>query len=475
MRQPNVPRACFASGASMRPSLSRGTPDTTAQYTFSTRPSANSFPSRRSAFLCRPSTRTPDVSRSSRCASAGGFGSPKRSSGNQCSRFGPPPGPACTGIPAGLSITSTSPSRYSTRSARFIIQTSWRLPYRARLAAIAARPSRLPPYRAFRAVLRSISGCENVYSVTSWVGDEPDREGPMRWLGDRESSNIEDRRGVGVARGVGIGGLGTVAIVLIGLFLGVDPSVLLDMVGGDPSPQTQTRQSGDPGYGSSVPPRSAGNDQMRQFVSVVLADTEDVWRQAFGDMGRSYEEPKLVLYSETVQSACGMASSASGPFYCPRGQKVYLDLSFFEDMRRKLNAPGDFAQAYVIAHEVGHHVQNELGILETANAERARSDKRRSNAISVRIELQADCIAGVWANRADRMRRILERGDIEEGLNAASAVGDDRLQRQARGVAVPDVFTHGSSAQRMHWFKTGLQSGNLKACDTFSTADTGSD
>ena len=212
---------------------------------------------------------------------------------------------------------------------------------------------------------------------------------------------------------------------------------------------------------------------MRQFVSVVLADTEDVWRQAFGDMGRSYEEPKLVLYTETVQSACGMASSASGPFYCPRDQKVYLDLSFFEDMRRKLNAPGDFAQAYVIAHEVGHHVQNELGILETANAERARSDKRRSNAISVRIELQADCIAGVWANRADRMRQILERGDIEEGLNAASAVGDDRLQRQARGVVVPDAFTHGSSAQRMHWFKTGLQSGNLKACDTFSAADLG--
>ena len=212
---------------------------------------------------------------------------------------------------------------------------------------------------------------------------------------------------------------------------------------------------------------------MTRFVSVVLADTEDVWQQTFRDMGRTYHDPKLVLYTGTVESACGMASAASGPFYCPRDQKLYLDLSFFEQMRQRLNAPGDFAQAYVIAHEVGHHVQDELGILEAANAERARSDKRRSNAISVRLELQADCLAGVWANRADQMRRILEQGDIEEGLNAASAVGDDRLQRQARGVVVPDAFTHGSSAQRVHWFKTGLQGGNLKVCDTFSVADTG--
>jgi predicted metalloprotease len=210
---------------------------------------------------------------------------------------------------------------------------------------------------------------------------------------------------------------------------------------------------------------------MAQFVSVVLADTEDVWRQTFQNMGRTYEDPKLVLYDNNVQSACGMASSASGPFYCPNDQKVYLDLSFFEEMQRRLNAPGDFARAYVIAHEVGHHVQNELGILRSANEERARSDKRRSNAISVRIELQADCLAGVWANRADRMRHILEQGDIEAGLNAASAVGDDRLQRQARGVVVPDAFTHGSSAQRVHWFKQGLQSGDPKACNTFSAAD----
>ena len=308
----------------------------------------------------------------------------------------------------------------------------------------------------------------------------------MRWLGGRESSNIEDRRGMGGGMGVpvGIGGLGAVAVVVIGLFLGIDPSILLGMLGDDPSRQTQTRRSDGPGYGPSAPSASrqgqwqgqgAGDDRMTRFVSVVLADTEDVWRQTFQDMGRNYQDPKLVLYTRSVESACGMASSASGPFYCPRDQKVYVDLSFLEEMRQKLNAPGDFAQAYVIAHEVGHHVQNELGILEAANAERARSDRRRSNAISVRLELQADCFAGVWANRADKMRQILERGDIEEGLNAASAVGDDRLQRQARGVVVPDAFTHGSSAQRVHWFKTGLQSGNLKACDTFAAANAGGD
>jgi predicted metalloprotease len=209
---------------------------------------------------------------------------------------------------------------------------------------------------------------------------------------------------------------------------------------------------------------------MRRFVSVVLADTEDVWRQLFRQMGRTYDDPKLVLYSRVVQSPCGMASSASGPFYCPNDQKAYFDLSFFEDMKNRFNASGDFGQAYVIAHEIGHHVQNELGILQAAHAERARSDERRSNAISVRVELQADCLAGVWAHHADRARQILEQGDIEEAMNAASAVGDDRLQRQARGYVVPDAFTHGSSAQRVRWFKTGLQGGSLKACDTFSVA-----
>jgi predicted metalloprotease len=306
------------------------------------------------------------------------------------------------------------------------------------------------------------------------LSEEPDREGCMRWLGGRESSNIEDRRGMGgVGVPAGIGGLGAVAVIIIGLFLGIDPSILLSMFGDAAAPQTRTQQPGYPGYGPSAPPAGAQNDRMTRFVSVVLADTEDVWQQTFRDMGRTYHDPKLVLYTGTVQSACGMASSASGPFYCPRDRKLYLDLSFFEQMRQRLNAPGDFAQAYVIAHEIGHHVQGELGILEAATAERARSDTRRSNAISVRLELQADCLAGVWANRADKMRRILEQGDIEEGLNAASAVGDDRLQRRARGVVVPDAFTHGSSAQRVHWFKTGLQSGDLKACDTFSTADAG--
>jgi uncharacterized protein len=204
---------------------------------------------------------------------------------------------------------------------------------------------------------------------------------------------------------------------------------------------------------------------MRQFVSVVLADTEDVWQQVFKSIGRNYE---LVLYSSRVGSACGLASAASGPFYCPEDQRAYLDLSFFQEMKDRLHASGEFAQAYVIAHEIGHHVQNELGILGRAATERGRSDQRRSNAISVRVELQADCFAGVWAYHADRTKHIIEQGDVEAALNAASAVGDDRLQRQARGYVVPDAFTHGSSAQRVRWFKRGLETGSLKQCDTFS-------
>ena len=207
---------------------------------------------------------------------------------------------------------------------------------------------------------------------------------------------------------------------------------------------------------------------MRQFVSVVLADTEDVWSQLFKSMGRTYDDPKLVLYSDRVSSACGLASAASGPFYCPEDHKAYLDLSFFQEMKERFNAPGEFAEAYVIAHEIGHHVQNKLGILQRAHAERARSDQQRSNAISVQVELQADCFAGVWAYHADRTKHIIEQGDVEAALNAASAVGDDRLQRQARGAVVPDAFTHGSSAQRVRWFKSGLESGSLKQCDTFS-------
>jgi predicted metalloprotease len=296
----------------------------------------------------------------------------------------------------------------------------------------------------------------------------------MRWLGGRESANVEDRRGMGGGSAVGIGGgVGAIVVVLIGLFLGIDPSMLMAVLNGQaPDAQTDSRQVDQPGHGSSRPPdmRAGGEDRMRQFVSVVLADTEDVWRQTFRDMGRNYRDPKLVLYSDVVQSPCGMASSASGPFYCPSDQKVYLDTAFFDDMKRRMQASGEFAQAYVIAHEIGHHVQNQLGILGQATATRARSDQRTSNAISVRVELQADCLAGVWANHADRARHILERGDVEAAMNAAAAVGDDRLQRQARGTVVPDAFTHGSSAQRVAWFKRGIESGSLKSCDTFAAA-----
>jgi uncharacterized protein len=300
----------------------------------------------------------------------------------------------------------------------------------------------------------------------------------MRWLGGRESENVEDRRGAGGGSRMAVGGgVGTIVIVVAALFLGVDPGMLLALLNGEDSsqqsqPQTQTRpgDAGGPGRGSgsSRPPDAARGDTMRKFGSVVLADTEDVWRQAFQGMGKNYADPKLVLYSNSVPSPCGMASAASGPFYCPNDQKAYLDLSFFQDMKTRLNSPGEFAQAYVIAHEIGHHVQNQLGILQKTTAERARVDQRQSNAISVKIELQADCFAGVWANHADRTKHIIEKGDVEAALNAASAVGDDRLQRQSRGTVTPDAFTHGTSAQRVRWFKRGLEGGNLKACDTFT-------
>jgi uncharacterized protein len=297
----------------------------------------------------------------------------------------------------------------------------------------------------------------------------------MRWLGGRESENVEDRRGVGGGFPVGIsGGVGAIVVLIVGLFLGIDPSTLMAVLNGHaPDAQTDDRQIDQPGYGSSRPPdtrTAGGEDHMRQFVSVVLADTEDVWRQTFRDLGRTYRDPKLVLYSDVVQSPCGTASSATGPFYCPNDQKVYLDTAFFDDMKRRMHASGEFAQAYVIAHEIGHHVQNELGILKQAQAARAGSDQRTSNAISVRTELQADCLAGVWANHADRAKHIIEQGDVEAAVNAAAAVGDDRLQRQARGTVVPDAFTHGSSAQRVAWFRRGIDTGELKSCDTFASA-----
>jgi predicted metalloprotease len=283
----------------------------------------------------------------------------------------------------------------------------------------------------------------------------------MRWRDGRESDNVEDRRGMSIPRGAKIGGLsglGLVAVVLIGMFLGIDPTVLLQ---GGPelqTPSVSVQQTGLPGI----------KDDQRKFVAVVLAETEDVWLEAFQKMGRTYQTPKLVLYSGAVESACGMAGSAVGPFYCPYDHKVYLDLSFFEDLRKRFGASGDFAQAYVIAHEVGHHVQTLLGISKKVNELQSRVSPSERNKLSVRMELQADCLAGVWAHQADKNRQILEAGDIEEGLNAASAIGDDRIQRRTQGYVVPDAFTHGSAAQRVRWFKFGLESGNLKVCDTFN-------
>ena len=283
----------------------------------------------------------------------------------------------------------------------------------------------------------------------------------MRWQMGRRSDNVEDRRGMGgVPIGLAGGGIGTVILIIAALFFGIDPSVILQG-GGDPSSQVAPPPS-------SAPPK--GEDPVRDFVSVVLADTEDVWKDLFRKRNAQYEEPKLVLFSRAVQSACGFAQSAVGPFYCPGDHKVYLDLSFFRDLRDRFGAPGDFAQAYVIAHEVGHHVQNLLGISEKVEAAKRRAGERGANQLSVQLELQADCLAGVWAYHAEKTRQILEQGDVEEALNAASAIGDDRLQKQSQGHVTPDSFTHGSSAQRVQWFRRGLESGRVDQCDTFATA-----
>jgi hypothetical protein len=275
----------------------------------------------------------------------------------------------------------------------------------------------------------------------------------------RRSENIEDRRGMPVGRGVAVGGgIGTIVLVLLAMWLGVDPSVVL--------------QGSDSDYTTSAPAPSTRasspeDEQLKDFVSVILADTEDTWKEIFRRAGRTYRAPTLVLFSGAVQSACGMAQAAMGPFYCPGDQKLYIDLSFYRDLRDRLGAPGDFAQAYVIAHEVGHHVQNLLGIAERVQGMRERASEAEANALQVRMELQADCLAGVWANNAQRARQILEAGDIEEGLNAAAAIGDDRLQRRSRGYVVPESFTHGSAAQRVGWFRRGIESGDIQQCDTF--------
>jgi hypothetical protein len=322
----------------------------------------------------------------------------------------------------------------------------------------------------------------------------------MRWRGQRESENVEDRRdkgggfgfpfpgggarfpSSGGGRGGGIGIIGLLIILGLMFFFGVDPRVI--MTGGSPGggdatypdirlpqerPDTTNFPVPDEPQGPPVRrPQTTSEDDLKQFVAVVLGDTEDVWRDLFARYGARYNDPKLVLFSGGVRSACGLGMAQMGPFYCPIDEKVYIDLDFYEDLKNRFKAPGDFAQAYVIAHEIGHHVQNLLGIAEQVEGLRRRLDETEANALQVRMELQADCFAGIWANRAEESRDIIEPGDIEEALRAASAIGDDRIQRQTQGYVVPDAFTHGSSEQRVRWFTRGYESGKLEVCDTFN-------
>jgi len=274
----------------------------------------------------------------------------------------------------------------------------------------------------------------------------------MRWRGRRQSGNVEDRRGMGGRIALG-GGLGTIIIIVFSLLMGKNPIELLNSVN-------------EQGIEQQVPEEQK---EEAEFVSVVLADTEDVWHQLFRDqLNAEYEEPKLVLFSGSDQSGCGFANAATGPFYCPTDHKVYIDLSFYDELKNRFNAPGDFAMAYVIAHEVGHHVQNLMGISQKVQELQSRSDEKRANELSVKLELQADFLAGVWAHHAQKMKQVLESGDIEEALNAANAIGDDRLQMQSQGYVVPDAFTHGTSQQRMYWFKKGYETGDIKQGDTFN-------
>ena len=283
----------------------------------------------------------------------------------------------------------------------------------------------------------------------------------MRLDDERQSDNVEDRRGMRVSRTAMGGGIGTLLLVLAALYLGVDPRMLLTEA------PTSERTSSE----VSTQARPAAENQLAEFVSKVLANTEDTWQELFRRGGKSYRVPKLVLFTGAVESACGFAQSAVGPFYCPEDQKVYIDLGFYQELRDRFRAPGDFAQAYVIAHEVGHHVQNLLGISEKVQTARARAGQAQANRLSVRLELQADCFAGVWAHHAEKRGHILEAGDLEEGLRAASAIGDDRLQRQTTGTVVPDSFTHGSSEQRVRWLRVGIETGDVNRCNTFQTAD----
>ncbi|SFB09427.1 hypothetical protein SAMN04515620_11740 [Collimonas sp. OK607] len=284
----------------------------------------------------------------------------------------------------------------------------------------------------------------------------------MKWEGNRESDNVEDDRGGGGFGGGRSIGLGTIAIALVAsYFFGISPTTVLSLLSGGPASQPQSQQA--PGPNRAV----RAEDRQTKFVRTVLADTEDVWTQIFRANGKTYAAPTLKLFSGTTQTACGTGQTASGPFYCPGDRKVYIDLSFYQLMQQRFHVSGEFAQAYVIAHEVGHHVQNMMGIMDKVNSAERQMSKAQKNAMSVRLELQADCLAGVWAFHANQARSILEQGDIEGALNAATAIGDDALQKQAQGYVVPDSFTHGTSAQRVRWFKQGISSGEVKSCNTF--------
>ncbi|MEO8275489.1 MAG: neutral zinc metallopeptidase [Thermoanaerobaculia bacterium] len=286
----------------------------------------------------------------------------------------------------------------------------------------------------------------------------------MKWRGERQSDQVEDRRGMTPARGgMAIGGGAALLVLLFALFTGQDPRQLLDAIGGgqatvDPSADAQA-------------PTGAPSDETGQFTSTVLASTEDVWTQIFAEQGQQYRKPTLVLFSDGVNSACGTASAAVGPFYCPADQKLYVDPAFFDLLARRFSAPGDFAQAYVIAHEIGHHVQQLLGLADQVTAAQQRASAEQANALSVRLELQADCLAGVWGNHANKTRNLLEPGDVEEGLRAAAAIGDDMMQRQAAGTVRPESWTHGSSEMRVRWLKRGLTTGDPDQCDTFKASE----
>ncbi len=275
----------------------------------------------------------------------------------------------------------------------------------------------------------------------------------MLWKGRRESSNVEDARGSG-GKIIG-GGIGAIVIAVIIYFLGGDPSAVLQQGATQAVPQTEQQK--------------AAEDEAAHFVSVVLAETEDVWHRLFNDMGKEYREPKLRLFTQYTESGCGSAGVSAGPFYCSEDEKVYIDLSFYDELKTRFHSPGDFAMAYVVAHEVGHHVQNLLGITDKVNRLRSQSSKEEANRLSVMLELQADFLAGVWAHHDQKMKKILEAGDIDEALNAANAIGDDRLQMQSQGYVVPDAFTHGTSEQRMYWFKKGYETGDISQGDTFNS------